>query len=59
MNKNGKLDYEEKIKVRIAALKDQREKFVEQANQQLAALNGAIAELEALIEPETEAVETQ
>ena len=44
-------EYEVKIKTRIEELKAQRDKFLAEANQQLAALNGAIAELERLIAP--------
>lgn len=45
---------EERIKARIVALKAQRDKLVQEANQQIAAHNGAIGELEALLEPEPE-----
>lgn len=44
----------EKITQRIEALKAERERFVQQANGQIGAYNGAIAELEALLKPETE-----
>ena len=42
---------EARIAARIAELTAQRDKFLAEANQQLAALNGAIAELERLIAP--------
>ena len=45
------LEYEVKIKARIAELTAQRDKFLAEANQQLAAFNGAIGELERLIAP--------
>lgn len=45
---------EERIKARLEALKEQRDRFVVEANQQIAAHNGAIGELEALLEPEPE-----
>ena len=45
---------EERIKARIEALKQQRDRFIAEANQQIAAANGAIGELEALLEPEPE-----
>jgi hypothetical protein len=43
---------EGRIEKRIAELKAQREDFVKQANQQIAALNGAISALEDLLKPE-------
>lgn len=43
---------DERIQRRIAELKEQREDFVRQANQQIAALNGAISALEELLKPE-------
>ena len=46
---------EERIKARIEALKAQRDKLIQDANQQIAAHNGAIGELEALLQPEPEA----
>ena len=46
---------EERIRARIEALKAQRDQFVAEANQQIAAANGAIGELEALLQPEPEA----
>jgi hypothetical protein len=52
----GKEGYvEERIKARIEALKQQRDRFITEANQQIAAANGAIGELEALLQPEPEA----
>jgi len=42
---------EEAIQARIEELKAQRDKFLAEANQQLAAFNGAIAELERLVAP--------
>lgn len=42
------------IERRIAELKEQRDQFVQQANQQVAALNGAIQELERLLNPPKE-----
>ena len=42
---------EQEIKARLEELKAQRDKFLNEANQQLAAFNGAIAELERLIAP--------
>ena len=44
---------EDVIKERIIALEEEREKFTMDANMQVAAYNGAIAELKKLIEPET------
>lgn len=46
---------EERIRKRITELKAQRDKLVQEANQQIAAHNGAIGELEALLRPEPEA----
>ena len=43
---------EDEIKERIVILEKEREIFVLQANNQIAAYNGAIAELHRLIEPE-------
>ena len=40
---------------RIAKIKAERDRFVEQANQQIAYLNGQIALLEELLKPEAEA----
>ena len=45
---------EERIRARIEALKAQRDRFLQEANQQIAAANGAIGELEALLQPEPE-----
>ena len=42
---------EQEIKARLEELKAQRDKFLNEANQQLAAFNGAIAELERLVAP--------
>lgn len=42
-------DMETRIRERIAELTREREQLVTQANQQLAALSGAIKELEALV----------
>lgn len=47
---------EERIRARLAELKAEREKYLQQANVQLAALNGAIEVLEKLLEPEPEPV---
>jgi hypothetical protein len=44
---------EDVVKERIAALEKERDNFVLQANNQVAAYNGAIGELKRLIEPET------
>jgi len=49
------LEYEVKIKARIAELTAQRDKFLAEANQQLASLNGGIAELERLVAPPQDA----
>jgi len=46
---------EERIRARIEELKEQRDRFLQEANQQIAAANGAIGELEALLQPEPEA----
>jgi hypothetical protein len=51
----------EKLRERIRELTEQRDGFVQQANAQIAAMNGAIGELERLIElldvePDTAAV---
>jgi len=46
---------EERIRARIEELKAQRDRFLQEANQQIAAANGAIGELEALLRPEPEA----
>lgn len=43
---------EESIQARIDLLKEQRQQFVTQANTQVAAFDGAIAELELLLKPE-------
>ena len=45
-------NFEERIRARIAELTKSRDEFVLQANQQIAAMNGGIAELELLIEPD-------
>lgn len=42
----------ERIEKRIAELEQQREQLVVQANQEIAGLNRAIAELKQLLEPE-------
>ena len=42
---------EDLIRKRIAEIEAEREQFVAQANQQIAAFNGAIAALRALLEP--------
>ena len=42
---------ETKIKERIKQLKIERDSFMEQANKQLAYLNGAIEEMEKLLNP--------
>jgi len=44
---------EERLRARIAELTKMRDEFVIKANQDLAAMNGAIAELTALLQPET------
>lgn len=41
-----------RIEERIETMEKQREAFLAQANQQIAALNGAIEALKALLEPE-------
>ena len=46
---------EARIAARIEELKAQREKFLNEANQQLASLNGGIAELERLVAPPQDA----
>jgi ABC-type transporter Mla subunit MlaD len=43
------MDLETRIRARIEALTKQREQVVAAANQQIAALSGAIKELEALV----------
>ena len=45
------MEHEIKIKARIEELKAQRDKFLAEANQQLAAFNGAIGELERMVAP--------
>ena len=45
-----KLTIEEEVKERLTALEKERDSFVAQANQQIAAYNGAIGELRRLIE---------
>ncbi len=44
---------QQRIEARIEQLKQERDQYVAQANQQLAAYNGAIGELETLLKPET------
>ena len=44
----------DKIEERIAELKAERDQFVQQANQQIAFLNGQIHALEELLKPEAE-----
>ena len=51
--------FEDKVKARIAELTKTRDEFVQQANQQIAAMNGGIAELNQLLKPEAEAPEEQ
>ena len=46
--------FDERLKARIAELTKNRDEFVAQANQQIAAMNGGIAELEFLLESEAE-----
>lgn len=46
---------EQRITARIEEYKRQRDGLVEQANRQIAALNGAIEALEELLRPETPA----
>lgn len=41
----------EKIEARIKELRAERDRFVQQANAQIGAYNGGIAELEALLKP--------
>jgi hypothetical protein len=53
----------DKLRERIKELTEQRDNFIQQANGQIAAFNGAIGELERLIEslggePDTAAVES-
>ena len=43
---------EERLRSRLEKLQRERDQFVQQANQQLAALNGAIQALEEMLEPE-------
>ena len=43
---------DERLKARIAELAKTRDEIVTQANQQIAALNGGIAELELLLNPD-------
>lgn len=50
---------QEQLAARIAELTQQRQQFVEQANQQLAATNGAIAELERLLKSQIEQPEKE
>jgi hypothetical protein len=45
---------EERIRARVAELKAEREQYLQQANLQIAALDGAIQVLEGLLEPEPE-----
>ena len=45
---------ENKLKARIDVLKKSRDEFIIKANAELAALNAAIGELEAIIAPEIE-----
>lgn len=45
---------EERIRARIAEIEAEREQFVAQANQQIAAFNGAIQALRSLLEAEPE-----
>ena len=47
-------DIEQRIRERIAELRGQRDQLVAAANQQVAALSGAIRELEALVKIESE-----
>ena len=42
---------EERLTARIAELKTERDQFVMQANQTIAAYNAAISELEKMLEP--------
>ncbi len=48
-------ELEQRIKDRIATLIQQRDNFVSEANREIAALSGAIGELEKLLKPEAEA----
>jgi hypothetical protein len=45
---------EERIRARLAELQAQREQYLQQANLQIAALDGAIQALQGLLEPEPE-----
>ncbi len=47
---------EERIRARLAELKAQREQYLQQANLQIAALDGAIQALQGLLEPDPEPV---
>lgn len=49
---------EERIRERIAEYTAQRDRFLSEANQQIAALNGAIQALEALLAPESQRQES-
>jgi len=51
-NKKVEEAIEIKIEKRIIDLKAERDKFMQEANANLAAYNAAIAELEALLKPE-------
>lgn len=44
-------ELQERISKRLKLLKQQRERLIEEANRQVAMLNGAIAELEQLLTP--------
>jgi len=54
MKEKKMTELEERIGERIEQLKKQRDQFVLQANQQVAACNGAISELEQLLKPPAE-----
>jgi hypothetical protein len=43
---------EERLRLRLAALRDNRERFLADAQRNLAALDAAIAEIDALLDPE-------
>ena len=47
-------ELEQRIKDRIATLIQQRDNFVSEANREIAAMSGAIGELEKLLKPEAE-----
>ena len=47
-----KTPLEERLKLRLNELKENREKFIAEAQRNLAAMDAAIAEMEALLDPD-------